>query len=492
MDWSTLQLDRSTNGSKLYRTLGDRIAAEIRGGGLQPGDRLPSERDLAELLRVSRTTVVNAYRELESAGLVRGHVGRGTYVCAVSEINPARTGFAWQSKASIPARRASDQGFRAVVRSASDGSTISFAAGVTALELFPAAEFSEITSRIWAKQATAALGLAPAEGQAAFRNAVATHERIDPACVMAIAGAQQGIDLATRFLVDPGDAVIADAPGYLGAFPVFRAAGAQVIGWDFARDGCEGLEDLLLRYRPKLLYCTPSLQNPTGRTWPLPFRRELLELTGRYRLPIVEDDPYSELSFDGAQLPTLFTLAAGRGVLLIRSLSKSLAGGLRLGWLAAEPSAIANLALVKQRSDISGPGVTQLAVADLIRSGGFDRHLARLRPELQLRATAMMTALNEMLPAGVLRFQAPDGGGFLWLELPDGWSSRALGDTAARRGVSIVPGDMFYPDLGGDRRLRLCYSGVPVATIAEGVRRLSDAIREIAALAPAATREPLV
>ena len=152
-----------------------------------------------------------------------------------------------------------------------------------------------------------------------------------------IAGAQQGLDLLARCLIDPGDAVIIDRPGYLGAIQTFRSAGARLVGWDIARADTDELEELLLRYRPKLIYTNPTHQNPTGITLPIRARRELLELAARYRVPIVEDDTYRDLSLDGPPPPpSLFTLDEAHTVVIrINSFSKMLAPGLRLGWISA-------------------------------------------------------------------------------------------------------------------------------------------------------------
>jgi 2-aminoadipate transaminase len=284
-----------------------------------------------------------------------------------------------------------------------------------------------------------------------------------------------------------------DRPGYLGAIPIFRAAGANIVGWDSATGGVDELEDLILRFRPKFLYVTPTFRNPSGQTWSTPFRRDVLELVRRYRLPVIEDDPYRELSFSGAPPPSLSSLAGGHGVIHIGSFAKSLSGALRLGWVTAEEAVINHLSVGKQRADVCSPSLNQLAVAALVDRGDYDRHLDRLRPELSLRHREMVRAIEQTWPAGSVRYTQVSGGVFLWAELQMGMDSRALLTEAARLGVTFVPGDLFYPETNGRSMLRLCFSAERPAKVVEGISRLAVALRaEIAKDRRSRSPEPLV
>jgi DNA-binding transcriptional MocR family regulator len=475
MDIGTLALDRGVL-PVLYRQLSDQLVEAIARGDLRAGDRLPSERDLAVTLGVSRTTAVNAYRELEARGLVRGYVGRGTFVCAAPGVEPAGAPFAWRGKLAVGAQRTLDPTLRSIVRAASDPSVISFAAGAPALECFPTEAFREITDRLLRRGAQTAFGLAPTEGQPQLRRAIATRYGIRPEQILIVAGAQQGLDLVARCLLDPGDAVVVDRPGYLGAIQTFRAAGVHLVGWDAAQGDLDELEDLLLRYRPKLLYTTTTFQNPTGLTWPLPLRRDLLELTTRYRLPVVEDEPYRELSFGAAPPHSLFSLDGGRSVIHVGTFSKTLAGGLRLGWVTANEAIVEQLGLVKLRDDISTASLTQLVIADLLTSCRFDGHLASLRAEHARRHQAMLAALRRHIPGGTLTCRPATGGLYLWCRLGPGLDARDLFPAAAAAGVAFVTGDHFYADGAGANELRLCFSSVAAPRIDEGVRRLGALI----------------
>lgn len=479
MDIANLSLDRAAGGA-LYLQLTSSLADAISSGELPAGSRLPSERDLAAQLGVSRTTTVNAYRELEARGLVRGFVGRGTFVCA--EPGPAGevargAPFAWRGKLALRSGAPGDLSLRGLIRSATDPSMISFAAGVAALDCFPIDAFRSMTDRVLEREAQTALGLVPVEGLPRLRRAIATRSGIEPERVMVLSGAQQGIDLVARCLIDPGDVVVIDRPGYLGAIQAFRAAGARLVGWDVRRGDLSELDDLLLRYRPKLLYTCPTFQNPTGVTLGQRARRELLDLAARHRLPVVEDDTYRELGFNGPPPPTLAALDEGDLVIHIGTFGKTLASGLRLGWLAAAPAIVDHLTQIKGVTDVSTNGLIQLAVADLLASGVYDEHLAGLRAEHALRQQAMLHAITREIPQGAISTRRVEGGLFLWCQLGPGLSGRTLLREAAAAGVTFAAGEHFYADDAGGDEVRLCFSSVSPIRIAEGIRRLGGIIR---------------
>ncbi|HEV8346033.1 MAG TPA: PLP-dependent aminotransferase family protein [Vicinamibacterales bacterium] len=444
----------------LYRRLVELVEGGIARGDVPAGYRLPPERDLAKALRVSRATVVSAYRELESRGLVRGYVGRGTFVSAKPDAGSAP--FAWRGKIAASALQANDTAIRDLVRAAADPSLMSLAAGEPALDCFPVDAFHRAMNDVLAKDAATAWRHGSTEGLPRFRAALAERFGGEAEHILVIAGAQQGLDLLTRCLVDRGDAVILDRPGYLGAIQTFRNAGARLVGWDIARADIDELEELLLRYRPKLIYTNPTHHNPTGVTLPIRARRELLELAARYRVPIVEDDTYRELALESAPPPSLFKLDEARNVVIrINSFSKMLAPGLRLGWISAVKPIVEQLALIKQQIDPHTQNLSQLVVCELVTRGVFDRHLVTLKAEHRRRRDAMVQALRQHVPAGMLRFAVPDGGMYLWCQLPSRIRARAVQEHAARESVILVSGEPFYVDQGGAHQLRICYTSQP-------------------------------
>jgi DNA-binding transcriptional MocR family regulator len=306
--------------------------------------------------------------------------------------------------------------------------------------------------------------------------------------VLVLAGAQQGLDLLVRCLIDPGDTVIVDRPGYLGAIQTFRAAGARLVGWDLVHHDLDELEDHIVRYRPKLIYTNPAFQNPSGWTMPIRLRRDVLALAGRLRVPIIEDDTYRELYFSGPPPPSLHSLDTQAIVIYLSSFSKVLAPGLRLGWLSAAKPIVEQLALIKQRADPHTQNLAQFVIADLIEDGTFDRHLTELRLEHRRRRDALAAAIRQHAPADLLRWTMPEGGLYFWCRLGGRLQTAHVLARALAESISFVHGEAFYVDRAGDRELRLCFSTVPAARADDVGRRLGRALaaahREIAPPAP--------
>jgi 2-aminoadipate transaminase len=473
MDYAKLLLERD-GAQPLYLRLEAALEELIRTCELTAGERLPSERELAARLRLSRTTVANAYRELESRGLVRSHVGRGTFVCAAPEAADAP--FAWRGKvASSVAYFGEGFSLRRLMQSGYDPNLISFAVGAPAFESFPIEDYLRLTEHALRRHAPAVLGIAPTEGQPRLRRAVAERFKTKPERILVLSGSQQGIDLIARCLIEPGDRVVVDRPGYVGAIQTFRAAGATLVGWDAARADLDELEDLLVRHRPKLIYTDPTFQNPTGRVMTLRERQDLLKLAARYRTPVVEDDPWSETYLDGQPPPpSLYHLDTRNIVIHLGTFSKTLAPGLRLGWLAASEYIVDQLAAIKQHENLFTEGLGQFVIADFLLTGRYDAHMDALRHGHARKRDLMRRALESN--GRTFEFRLPRGGLHFWCRLPAGIDSRALLERAIAEGVAFAPGEIFYPDAAGRNELRLCFSCAPAAQIEEGVRRLLRAI----------------
>jgi DNA-binding transcriptional MocR family regulator len=471
-----------------YRRLVEIVERGVSRHDVAAGFQLPPERDLARALKVSRATVVAAYRELEARGLVRAYVGRGTFVCARPD--PGSAPFSWRGKVSAAALQSDDTTVRDLVAHAANPRVTSFAAGTPALECFPTEALQRAIDAILVRDPAAALKLGPTEGQPRFREAIAERFGGQPENILVLAGAQQGLDLLARCLVDPGDAVIVDRPGYLGAISSFRCAGARLVGWDIQRADLDELEELMLRYRPKVMYVNPTHQNPTAMTLPMRARRELIELAERYRVPIIEDDTYRELSLGTPPPPSLYELDELNTVVIhLNSFAKMLAPGLRLGWISAVPAIVEQLALIKQRVDPHTQNLSQLAVAELIETGAFDRHVGSLRGEHRRRRDAMVKALRQCVPGNALRFSVPEGGLYLWCQLPRGVRAKDVNREAFRDRIVFVPGEAFYVDRGGVHEMRICYTAQPPERAEQAARSLA---RCIAAVDAKHEREPAI
>ena len=460
-----------------YRRLVELVERAVGRGELPAGFQMPPERDLARALKVSRATVVAAYRDLEARGLVRAYVGRGTFVCARPD--PGSAPFSWRGKVSAAALQSDDTTVRDLVAHAANPAILSFAAGTPALECFPTDVFQRAIDAILSREPAVALKLGATEGQPRFRAAIAERFGGHADNILVLAGAQQGLDLLSRCLVDPGDAVIIDRPGYLGAIGSFRAAGARLVGWDIQRADVDELEELMLRYRPKLMYLNPTHQNPTGTTLSIRTRREIIELAERYRVPIIEDDTYRELTLSTPPPPSLYELDEMNTVVIhLNSFAKMLAPGLRLGWITAVPAIVEQLTLIKQRVDPHTQNLSQLAVAELIESGAFDRHVNSLRGEHRRRRDAMVRAFRQHVPAGKLQYAIPEGGLYLWCHLSPRVRAKDVQRHAFRDRVAFVPGEAFYVDHGGAHELRVCYSSQPPERAVEAARAIAKGIVE--------------
>lgn len=455
----------------MYRQLADALQNAIEGGELSAGTRLPAERDLAKQLDVSRTTVATAYRELEDRGLLRSHVGRGTFVCAVPESEQAP--FAWRGKISARVQRAANPALRHLITRANNPKLISFAAGFPAVDLFPAKEFRRLTDCVLASDANTVARLAPSEGQPRLRSVIAGRYKVRPEQVMIVSGATEALSLIARCLIDKDDAVIMDRPGYVGAIQIFRAAGAELHGWDIRNADAGELEDLIIRYHPKFIHTNPTYQNPTGHTLPERERRDLLGLAARYRIPVVEDDPYSDGYFDGLAPKSLYQMDGGNLVLYLSTVAKVLAPGLRLGWIVANEYMIEQLALVKERTNLFTESLGQLVLAEFIRSGGYDRHLEAVRKEHRVRRDALFDAMQRHLPPRALVGPKPAGGIYFWGRLTGAMKSAELLDRATAAGVAFATGDIFYQDEAGSEDVRLCFANLKPEQIDDGMKRLA-------------------
>ncbi len=443
----------------VYRALAQAIETAITGGAVRQGTRLPPERLLAELLGLSRTTVVQAYRELERRGLVRGHVGRGTYVSAMPD--PESAPFAWRGKVAATALRSHGTSLRDLMGDAAEPHRLSTAVGTPALDVFPVEAVSEALDRAMRRYGAAVWTHGPTQGQDVLRAHLAARYGTAPSQTLVLSGAQQGLDLVARCLVDPGDVVIIDRPGYPGAIHAFREAGARLHGWDVVRGDLDELDDLLLRSRPKLIYTNPTFQNPTGWTMPVRTRRAFLAVASRYRVPVVEDDTYRELYLGAAGPPTLQSMDPHACVIHLNSFGKVLAPGLRLGWLSAAEPIIDHLSALKQRADPQTQNLVQFLVADLLDSGAYDAHLGRLRVEHRRRSQAAAAAIQRAIRPEVLRLTAiPSGGLYFWCRLAADIESRDLLRSALPHGVAFVPGHAFYADPAGAHELRICFATI--------------------------------
>lgn len=460
------------------------IVADMQNGVLRPTERLPSERDYAARLYVSRNTVTAAYAVLEQQGTIRRLRGKGAFVCALPT---EKESFSWSGKISSGANALDEPVLELLARRCADGLAYPLSAGTPSLEIFPTDAYAASANKVMREELPAALAVAPTEGQWRMRETIAEWSGVSPHQVMITAGAQEAIDLIARCLIEPGDYAVVESPTYPGVIQSLRAAGAQLLPWgtDWAMDA---LEDLFLRFRPKLVFTTPSYQNPTGRVMSLQTRLDLLDLAQRYQVPVIEDDVYAR-TFFGSQAPPegLGRLDTHSLVLALSTFSKMLAPGLRIGWLVAPLYMVKQLSLIKMRANLFTGGFHQLVLSDLIRSGGMDRHLVRLRQHHGALRDAAVEALKPAIDQGLLRTRVPEGGLYLWCKLLTPIEPDLLLSTLEARGLSVAPGFAFEPAVGSapSHHVRLCFTAGSRETVTRGVQVLTETLRE---LRPAAQR----
>ena len=361
--------------------------------------------------------------------------------------------------------------------------TISFGPGEPDPTLFPVREIRESLQRILSDPSAAqqALQYGPTAGDPRLRDKIAAYMRSKGVeCtrehVLLTNGAQQALHLIAALLLEPGGDVAVQAPTYPGALEVFVARGARIHALE-ALDGRNGA-------RPCLIYAMANFHNPTGASLDSAARRRLLDLAGKLGAVLVEDDPYEVLRYDGEPLPSLLGMeTAGVPIddarcFYLGTFSKSIVPGLRVGWLVGPRAAVATLALMKQTEDLQAGTLAQACLAEV-----FDlvvnEHAAQLRAAYRRRRDTMLAALNAA-HGNLASWTVPQGGFFLWLTLPDDVDSGAMLETAARNGVTYVPGSAFFHDGRGANHLRLSYSSAPPERMAEGVGRLFDTIRAAA------------
>ena len=489
---SLIQLDRSSD-TPLYQQISDKIREAILSGQLAEGIRLPTERALASALQVNRTTVMNAYNQLAGDGLVEGHVGRGTLVKRSQfnylDDNYDANGPSWLFGLPTTEREILGPDARMLSELASVGDVIiSLAAGTPAIELLPAEMLNAIFAEGLVRARQSALGYCPVEGLLSLRRDIAMHMRnrgvaVDAQHILILSGSTQGIGLVGRFLLNPGDEVVVEVPTYLGAIQTFRALGARVIGVPTDSDGMrvDLLETILARHRPRLIYTLPTFQNPTGVVMSPERRRRLLLLARRYQTPILEDDPYSEVYFEGKQPQPLKSLDTHSQVIYLSTFSKILAPGLRVAWLAAAEPMIERLTLHKQIFDLNTNALGQWTVSEILqRDSLIDNHLAKLRHYYQNKRDLMLQAIRTHLRDAV-RVNPPGGGFHLWCRLQGDVRARALLREATREHVAFVIGEPFHVDGGGQQHFRLGFDIPEEEKIEEGVRRIGVALRHLQA-----------
>jgi 2-aminoadipate transaminase len=357
--------------------------------------------------------------------------------------------------------------------------SISFARGAPSLDIIDVEGLRTSAEQAFSEDPAGATAYGTSIGYVPLREWIAEQHQVDPKQVLVTNGSMQADAFLFDALVESGDTVIVERPTYDRTLLSLRNRGADVRQVELEHDGIDvaGVERVLTAgAKPKLAHIIPNFQNPAGYTLSADKRQGLLELARTYEFTVFEDDPYVALRFEGSPLATMMSMDGDR-VVYASSFSKTVCPGIRVGYLVGPAALIARIAKIATGTYISPNMVSQAIVNQFCRSGAIDRSIETVKSALRERAQTLCAALRRELPDA--RFVEPEGGYFLWVDLPHGSDVSALFDAAAGRGVQFVKGSDFVLE-GGGSSLRLAYSGVTTEEIEEGVRRLGDAYREVA------------
>lgn len=379
------------------------------------------------------------------------------------------------------ARKLTSSAIREILKVTEQPDVISFAGGLPSPATFPTQRIAEAAQRVLTDNPTASLQYSATEGYLPLREWVARRYStgdvtIRPSQVLITTGSQQALDLLGKTLIDPGSKVLVETPTYLGALQSFSLYEPKYVQVPTDEAGLvpEGLTPELVD-DARLLYAQPNFQNPTGRRLPLARREALAALAREGAFPVIEDDPYGALDYRGTPLPTLLSLAPEH-IVHLGTFSKVLAPGLRLGYLIAPETLHFKLVQAKQATDLHTPSFTQRVAYEVIKDGFLDEHIPEIRTLYREQCEAMLAALGTHMPEGV-SWNRPEGGMFLWVDLPSQIDSMELLQAAIAEHVAFVPGAPFYANEPRMNTLRLSFVTVPPAKIDEGIARLAALIR---------------
>ena len=399
----------------------------------------------------------------------------------------------WDNRYAQRTQRMGSSAIRELLKLTEQPDIISFGGGLPAPDVFPVEEFRDACERVLINHGAQALQYSTTEGYRPLREQIARHTaryhiEITPDNILLTSGSQQALDLIGKIFINPGDHILVEEPTYLGALQAWNAYGAEYVTVPLDKQGMntDYLEEAL-RAGPKFIYVLPNFQNPTGVTLSLERRHRLVELADRYGVPIIEDDPYGQLRFEGDHLPSVVSLddefrnnnggCYHGNVIYLSTFSKILSPGLRLAWVIAPEEVIRKLVQAKQGADLHTPTFNQLVAHEVSRGGFLDEHIKDIRRVYKERRDVMLAAMDRYFPPGV-DWTQPSGGLFMWGVLPEELDSTDVLKAAIKRKVAFVPGGSFFANGGGHNTMRINFSYATPEKINEGIAHLGEAIQE--------------
>ncbi len=493
-------LKRDTH-TPLYRQVHAAFAKRIQAGELPPGSRLPSVRGLARRLGVSLITVLQAYDALAAEGLAHASVGRGTFVGSPTspedesgtgdaQTAPAAAGLGdaeWQGALPVYLRAPRIATMQSMLRRAIHPDTILLAGGTPDPSLFPIKALGRLWHRVMALEDPRFLQYGTPQGDHRLRAWIADHcsahgISTQPEDVLITSGSQQAIDLVARTFVGPGDYVLTESPTFLTALDILESRGAKLLGVPVDAEGArmDVAAALLERFRPRIMYTIPTAQNPTGVTMSEERRRRLSAMARQHNLLVIEDDTCSEFAYDGDAPPAIKAFDSGGHVVFLKSFSKTVIPGLRVGCVVAHGSIMDRLVESKSVVDRFTSPLIQRTLWRYLSAPQYRRDLETARDTYRRRRDAVLRALEASMPPGVT-WTHPSAGFNLWLNLPPAVSAADAFEESLKEGVACGFGDLFLPHVPPPSGLRISFADKPDSVSVEGIRRLARALRRLLA-----------
>ncbi|MBN2260794.1 MAG: PLP-dependent aminotransferase family protein [Clostridiales bacterium] len=362
---------------------------------------------------------------------------------------------------------------------------ISFAGGLPAPELFPIEEMKVVSLKVLEDMGKEALQYSATEGYRPLREHIVKREKIfgietNADDILITSGSQQGLDFCGKVFLNPDDVVVVESPSYLGAINAFKAYQCKFVEVPTDKDGMlmDELDRVLAETENvKFIYVIPDFQNPTGKTWSVERRIEFMRLADKYDVPVVEDNPYGELRFEGEIPMSLKYYDKDERVIFLGTFSKTFTPGLRIGWVNAKKEILEKFIFIKQGSDLQTNSMTQRELSVFLDMYDFDAHIEKIKNVYRSRRDIMLKTMEDTFPEGVT-WTYPEGGLFTWVEFPEHVNTRDLMAEAIKKNVACVPGGSFYPNGGHENAIRVNYSNMPEDKIVDGIKRLSEVIKE--------------
>ncbi|WP_461610742.1 aminotransferase-like domain-containing protein [Cytobacillus kochii] len=461
----------------IYKQIADEIENGISDGTFPADKNLPSERQLAKTFQVNRSTIVAAYDDLESKGLIERRIGSGTVISKDIWGMTKKRMPSWNRYIEAGSFLPNLPITQKIRKEMEKRKLINMASGELSEDLYPIDILREITQT---QAFIGRLGYDHPQGSEALRNTITKHVekyrniQTTPASILVTSGAQQALHLVVQCLLKPGDAVVIEDPSYHYNLPIFKSAGIQVYTLSALSNRALSAELLSLhkKHRISMIFLNPAFQNPTGRLFRKEQLQEILDISSVYGIPVIEDDPYSLISFNNNPVSTLKSMDQNGNVLYISSLSKLVASGLRIGWIIGPNSVIERLSDAKQQIDFGHASYTQWIANDFLESKHFPVHLDRIKTELVQRRNEVVASLKKYLGDQVV-FTIPQGGIHIWCEINRDVDEMKLLENAIKQGVIYFPGMMM-----GSKKLfvRFTFGRANEEQIRTGIQRFSAAL----------------